>query len=102
MRPTEFVCSYFSSILSLVFSAQREAHCSHNVRWSCLQLLQPSSSSCASLVSTLPVRNPWGTSFDVVHGPFRKLKRVCVNKRHTQLSYWILRGRVRAVFRIPA
>ncbi len=39
---------------------------------------------------------------DVVHGPLRKLNRVCVNKRHAQLSYWILRGKVRAVFRIPA
>src|SRR6266404_5833035 len=35
---------------------------------------------------------------DVVHGPFRKLKRVCVNKRHAQLSYWILRGSVSGVF----
>ena len=50
----------------------------------------------------LPVRNPRARLPDVVHGPFRKLKRVCVNKRHAQLSYGILRGRVSGVFRNAA
>ena len=31
-----------------------------------------------------------------------RLETLVVNKQHAQLNYWILRGKMRAVFRIPA
>src|SRR6266850_5021309 len=102
MRPTEFVCSYFSSFPSLCFpGAQREAHCSHSVRWNCLN-------NCFSHLLQVALRLFLGFLFPICstarlgHSRLESWNFVCVNKRHAQLSYWILRGRVSGVFRIPA